>query len=127
VFAIGPDGIILFGTAGGDVEEHVDGEGPDGPGRRGPIRDLKLIAGVPYAVGMSRQVYRRDGAYNWTHQDEGTLAPKGVVTLSGFNALDGPAESCIYAVGFNGEIWRRLNGGWQQLDSPTTLGLHSRP
>jgi hypothetical protein len=123
--AIGPDGIVSFSDAKGATEENVDEEGPDGPSRRGPIRDLKLIAGVPYAVGMSRQVYRREGADNWTHQDEGTLAPRGVMALSGLNSLDGLTESCIYAVGFNGEIWRRLNGDWQQLNSPTMSVLHT--
>lgn len=123
VLATGPDGIVSASTLAGPTEEEIDASA-DGPARRGPIRDLQLIAGVPYAVGMGRQVYRREGAGTWTRQDEGVVLPRGEIQLCGFNAIDGLNEDAIYAVGFNGEVWLRRHGTWQQQDSPTRLVLH---
>jgi len=123
VFATGPDGIVSIGTLAGATEEIID-PSLDGPSRRGPIRDLQLIAGVPYAAGMGRQVYRREGVDNWTRQDQGVVLPRGEIQLCGFNSIDGLSEDTIYAVGFNGEIWLRNHNKWQQQDSPTNLVLH---
>lgn len=123
LIAIGHDGIASVSTANGASEEEVDSS-LDGPSRRGPIRDLQLIAGVPYAVGMGRQVYSREGVDNWTRQDQGVVLPRGEIQLCGFNSIDGLSEDAIYAVGFNGEIWLRSHNKWQQQDSPTNLVLH---
>jgi hypothetical protein len=38
--------------------------------------------------------------------------------------MDGLDESDIYAVGFEGEIWRRVSEKWRQLESPTNVILH---
>ncbi len=123
VLATGPDGIVSASTLAGPTEEEIDAS-LDGPARRGPIRDLQLIAGVPYAAGMGRQVYRREGVDNWTRQDQGVVLPRGEIQLCGFNSIDGLSEDAIYAVGFNGEIWFRNHNKWQQQDSPTNLVLH---
>lgn len=68
MLATGPDGIVSASTLSGPAEETIDATG-DGPSRRGPIRDLRAIDGVPYAVGMGRQVYRREAPGRWTRQD----------------------------------------------------------
>ena len=73
---------------------------------------------------MGRQVFRREGADNWTRQDQGVVLPRGEIQLCGFNSIDGLSEDAIYAVGFNGEIWLRSHSKWQQQDSPTNLVLH---
>jgi hypothetical protein len=43
--------------------------------------------------------------------------------LVGFNAIDGVSEDDIFAVGFGGEIWRRKQGTWKIMDSPTNVVL----
>ncbi|QDH68707.1 sialidase family protein [Marilutibacter alkalisoli] len=123
VLATGPDGIVSVSTMAGSTEEEID-DSLDGPARRGPIRDLQLIAGMPYATGMGRQVYRREGANNWTRQDQGVVLPRGKIELCGFNSIDGLNESNLYAVGFNGEVWQRKDGQWLNHESPTNLVLH---
>ncbi|HBO2935109.1 TPA: hypothetical protein L4R50_000103 [Pseudomonas aeruginosa] len=113
IVCITAEGDVQVGTIEGMTVEVID-DSPDGPSRRGPMRDLQLIGGYPYAVGMSRQVYRRDGPGTWSRQDEGVVAERGVMSLSGFNSVDGRSEDDIFAVGFNGEVWRRLDGTWNQ-------------
>lgn len=108
-----PEGEVPVGTIEGMTNEVIDGS-PDGPSHRGPLRDLQLIGGYPYAVGMSRQVYRRDGPGTWSRQDGGGVAERGAVALCGFNSVHGLSEADIFAVGFNGEVWRRQNGIWNQ-------------
>lgn len=110
-------------TAAGDVEEEID-PSDEGPKRRGHIRDLRVIGEYAYVSGMSRQVYRREGPGVWSRQDSGTVLPRGAIELAGFNAIDGLSEDDIYAVGFGGEIWRRYQGNWRRLESPTDVVLH---
>jgi hypothetical protein len=123
VLATGPDGIVSIGTQSGSSEEQID-DSLEGPARRGPIRDLQLVAGVPYVCGMGRQVYRREGSDHWTRQDAGTVLPLGKIQLCGFNSITGLDEEHLLAVGFNGEIWRRDHGQWRIDESPTNLVLH---
>jgi hypothetical protein len=123
LLAVGPAGIAYVGTAAGNAEEEIDPT-DDGPRRRGDIRDLRIIGAHVYAAGMSRQVYRREGKGNWTRQDAGTVQPRGSLEVAGFNSIDGVSEADIYAVGFGGEIWRRVAGAWHQVESPTNVVLH---
>lgn len=123
LLAVGPAGFVLGGNAQGTFEEEIDAS-DEGPGRRGDIRDLRFIGDHAYVAGMSRQVYRREGPGRWVRQDSGTVQPLGALELAGFNAIDGLSESDVFAVGFGGEIWRRHEQVWRQLDSPTNLVLH---
>lgn len=123
LFALGPDGTVLVGTAGGNDEEEIDASG-EGYRRSGPFRDLRWIGAHLYAAGMSRQVYRREDAGRWSRADDGVLQAKGDKTVAGFESIDGVDEDDIYGVGFGGEIWRRQGGTWHQVDSPTNVVLH---
>src|SRR5262249_18618778 len=98
-------------------------ESDEGPTYRGDIRDLRVIGDKLYAAGMSRQVYRRESSGRWTHQDSGTVQPLGTLGPVGFNAIHGRDEADFYAVGFGGEIWRRVDGIWRELDTPTNVIL----
>jgi hypothetical protein len=122
-FAIGPEGRVCLGSHAGPVEEVVDAS-DEGPKARGPLRDLRGIDGALFTCGMGRQVYQRVGKNRWVRADEGVVVPVGEVTLAGFNSIDGLSENDIYAVGFEGEIWRRQRGKWRQLESPTNVILH---
>lgn len=120
---LGPSGEAMVVSQTGHGEETLD-ETMQGPQGRGNLRDLRFIGKHLYAAGMSRQVYRREGADRWRHRDEGTVLPLGSKTVAGFNSIDGLTEDDIYAVGFGGEIWRCVKGLWHQVESPTNVVLH---
>jgi len=122
LLAVGPAGIVSVNTPKGDEEEEIDST-EDGPKRRGDIRDLRAIGEHAYVVGMSRQVYRREGPGQWVRKDQGVVQPRGTLDLAGFNAIDGLDELDLYAVGFGGEIWHCHNNNWHKLDSPSNLVL----
>ena len=124
VFTLGPDGQIMIGSSSGAPQEETLDDTMEGPEGRGPLRDLRWIGKHLYAVGMSRQVYRREGAGVWRHRDAGTVLPLGSKTVAGFNSIDGRSDDDLYAVGFGGQIWRCLNGNWRQIESPTNVVLH---
>ena len=123
LFATGPEGRVCILTPEGSTEEIIDSS-DEGPTGRGPIRDLRGIGKSLFACGMGRQVYRRAGKDRWVRADNGTLVAPGKIVLAGFNSMDGLDESDFYAVGFEGEIWRRVNEKWRQLESPTNVILH---
>lgn len=121
--ALGVNGETLEADATGITEGSVDASG-EGPLARGPMRDLRWIGRHLYAVGMGRQVYRREEANRWARRDAGVVVPVGTMEVVGFNSVDGLSEEEILACGFGGEIWRNREGEWVQLDSPTNLVLH---
>ena len=100
-------------------DEHV-APGKGGPKDRGPMRGLKRIGSHVYAVGMDRQTYRREAANKWS--SIGPPPPAGDDTC-GFEAVDGFDENQIYAVGWEGEIWKYDGKDWASLPSPTNLVL----
>lgn len=128
VVIIGPQGDVFIGSPHGNSEELID-ESSFGPNDRGVIRDSRFIGKNLYAVGMSRQVYRREcekGAVNrgrWEHIDEGVLIEKAVPGVAGFCSVDGYGEDEIYAAGWRGEIWWYDGRRWNATDSPTNLKL----
>ncbi|MDF5882270.1 hypothetical protein P4133_20515 [Pseudomonas aeruginosa] len=121
---MGPDGHMGYGTANGDSEAPIwpAGEGPD---VYGVLRDLQGIGDGVYAVGMGRQVYRRDPSGAWQRKDAGTLQDRELMDVVGFNAIHGLDEADLYAVGYAGEVWRCGNGRWEHLDSPTNVILNA--
>lgn len=118
--AIGPYGEVMV-IGGGDIHEEEIGDGEDSPNLRGPLRHVRCIGERAYAVGMNRQVYRRDGVDQWNLIDQG-MRPgnEGVV---GFESVDGFSEEDIYAVGWEGEIWHYNGNIWNRIESPTNLIL----
>ncbi|MGH2624519.1 MAG: hypothetical protein ACRDE7_12690, partial [Sphingobacterium sp.] len=92
--------------------------------KHGYIRDLRAIGSTVYAAGMGRQIYRRTSRGNWIPIHEGVInKPKHYLDVTGFESIDGVSEDEIYAVGFNGEIWRYHEEKWQKIDSPTNLTI----
>lgn len=124
LYAISPQGSVSAADLKGPWEEQVD-PSDEGPRLRGPLRDLRVIAGEIYCAGMGRQVYQRLGRNNWQHIDAGMVAPLGVISgVSGFNSIDGVDADLLIAAGFNGEIWCRRQSRWTQMASPTNVVLH---
>lgn len=123
VLAVGPAGIFAEGSAAGNREGEVDAS-PDGPSRRGAIRDLTVVGEDAFVAGMSRQVYRRTAPGAWIRWDEGAVQPRGSTDPIGFNSIHGLSAEELHAVGYNGEIWTRFDGEWKQVQSPANLVLH---
>jgi hypothetical protein len=118
--AIGSAGEAYF-AGNGDLHLERIGTAEETPATRGPLRSVRGISGKAYAVGMQRQVYRRDDRDLWICLDRGIRPnPEQVV---GFESVDGFGADDIYAVGWEGEIWRFDGRGWHQVDSPTNFIL----
>lgn len=107
----------------GDVHEESISTDTSSPASRGPLRSVRSIAGQAYAVGMDRQVYRREGSNQWISIDQGARPQLGNTKPIGFDAIDGFSANEIYASGRNGEIWYYGGTIWIQIDSPTDLTL----
>jgi hypothetical protein len=89
------------------------------------LRDLRAVGASTFAVGMSRQVYRRSRAGVWTPYDDGARhQPGSFLDIRGFNSIHGLDERDMFAVGFDGEIWRCCEGKWTPVDSPTNVMLN---
>jgi hypothetical protein len=95
----------------------------DGPQNSGDLREIRRIAGKAYVVGMERTVYRFESAGRWTRMDAGVRVGEDDESDAGFNSIDGFSEKDLYAVGWDGEIWRSNGRKWSQVDSPTNLAL----
>jgi hypothetical protein len=114
--------VLCLGS--GDVHHEKIREGePDSPGKRGLMRGVRGIGKTVFAVGMSRQVYRRDGVNAWTCIDQSARPKPGDQTVTSFESVDGFSEEDLYAVGRRGEIWHYDGKTWRPVDSPTNVIL----
>jgi hypothetical protein len=109
------DALVL---GGGDRHEETVESGDSKPADRGPLRGVRRIGENIYVVGMDRQVYRRDAVDSWSSFDKGIPRDYDPKSISGFEAVDGFSENDIYAVGWDGDIWNCVDGGWHQETSP---------
>ena len=112
---------LFFGS--GDAHEERIVSGNDSPQIHGQMRQIRVIDGKAYAVGMARQVYRREGTNMWTCIDQGVKPAPDYKPFVGFDTIDGFSEKEIYAAGRNGEIWIYDGKTWKQIDSPTNRHL----
>jgi hypothetical protein len=79
---------------------------------------IKFSAGAVLSSRSKPDQKRRPARHSARSGSPGTL------DIAGFMSMHGLDEFDLYAVGFNGEIWRRLNAVWQPLSSPTNVVLH---
>lgn len=115
LLSMGPDGDIHVFEGARRRRERIAG-----PDRIGPLRDMRLIAGEHYAVGMQRQVYRRHGDDDWRSIADGIRNRDGI---KGFDSIDGFAADELYAAGLDGELWRFDGRDWRQLEIPVSSAL----
>lgn len=120
IINVGPFG-EAFLAGGGDLHEEHIRSSDQSPSQRGMLRSVRGIGGKAFAVGMQRQVYRRDGRDLWTSIDNEMRPAAGQVV--GFESIDGFVDSDIYAVGWEGEIWHYDGQRWRQQGSPTNFIL----
>lgn len=86
-------------------------------------RRLSAIDNSLFAVGMSRRVFTRTYDTGWTECSPTDDVPGDIAI--GFNDLVGMHVEDLYAVGWRGEIYRRVNGRWRAIDSPVSSHLRS--
>lgn len=120
--AISAEGQVAIYGKGEDFEEQI-GRGEDHPEKRGPLREVRTIAGRAYACGMDRQVYRREGPHAWTCIDLDMRKAPAALDVFGFESIHGFGETDLYAVGWHGEIWHFDGRRWSPIESPTNLIL----
>lgn len=113
--------VYFFGS--GDVHVELINCDDGSPKIHGPMRQIRSIEGKAYAVGMARQVYRRDGVNIWTSINQGAQPTPEIKPIVGFDTVDGFSKKEIYAAGRNGEIWNYNGTIWKQMDSPTNRHL----
>lgn len=124
-------GVVHAWTATGIGIEVID-DSEDGPNTLGPLREIREIHGAAYVVGMGRTVYRREGPGRWSRIDEGVRIGEleedeedDEIEMAGLNSIDGFSHDEIYAVGWDGEIWRYNGHEWMGVQSPTNLALQT--
>lgn len=114
-------GLLVQVSQSGKRELQIPDAGT-GPGKLGYVAQVRLIADQLYVCGFRRQVYRLDGT-NWTHIDQGILAPADERSFS-LESIDGTAADDIYAAGFKGELFHYNGHSWTKIDLPTNLDLN---
>jgi hypothetical protein len=122
MIAVGEHGDVAVLGSGERYEEKIFTK-TDSPEKRGPIREVREIGGKAYAVGMDRQVYRRDGRSSWVCVDGNMRKAPATDVVFGFESIHGFSEQDMYAVGWQGEMWRYDGKAWKEIASPTNLLL----
>lgn len=118
---LGLSGHVFFWAAGKTDEEYI--RTPTGtPEEIGMMRSIRTISGKGYAVGMQRQVYRREGTNQWIDLSQSIRPKKESGIICSFEGIDGYDENEVYACGRDGEIWW-FDNEWHQVDSPTNINL----
>lgn len=112
--------VLMLGS--GDRHEERIGKGKNAPKDRGPLRGVRAIGSHTYCVGMDRQAYRREAPGKWVSLTSGIPAVDEDEVV-GFEAVDGFAESEIYACGWDGEIWQCDGANWIERNSPVNTVL----
>ena len=87
------------------------------------LKGLAEISGYAYACGMKRQVFKRISDNTWMSMS--APVPEKRSGVIGFEAISGFDENDIYAVGWQGEIWKYNGLEWIQKVSPTNQILTS--
>lgn len=122
VFSMAQHGHVIASGSGHQGTESITPD-DESPG----LKRIVCIQGWAYAVGMFRQVYKRVEFGRWER-----LPTNGLVTTAadaetlrwmGFADMDGPDESCLYAVGGKGDVFLFDGKRWRQCDFPSNEQL----
>ena len=113
---------VAYGPGGYLVRERI-GDDSSGPRRRGPLRGVRSVDDRIYVVGMDRQAWMRVAENDWEAIELGLPGGEPGADPPGLEAIDGYGAQEIYAVGWNGEIWRFDGRNWTRESSPTNMIL----
>lgn len=104
--ALSQEGDVELIARGQQVFETIADAGVWSPGNKGYgyLSDLRQIGGHLYACGSGGQVYRRRGADDWIHEDEGLLQDRQALAAGSVGrilvtAIDGATEGDLYIAG----------------------------
>jgi hypothetical protein len=116
LIAVGEYGqVVMISQNGAATDDTINASGVS-PEGRGPLCRGVVIEDSVVMVGMNRQVYRRDPTGEWIVMEAGLPASDQV---TGFNGVAGSSLSSLYAVGWDGEIWKFDGSRWNPMVSPT--------
>jgi hypothetical protein len=124
-----PFGAVAVGIDGGVCE--ISGSkqtwtlmeaGGEGPNTLVPLITSRRLGDVIVAAGMQRRVYAGNPS-GWRRIDEGLRIQADDLAVSGILSLDGDSPERLWTAGYAGEIWRREEGKWHRIDSPTNAKL----
>ncbi|WP_049631878.1 hypothetical protein [Cellvibrio sp. pealriver] len=121
-------GTIGFIGSGMEDLEEITPIGKTDPSKGIVTLKLKCIDGWAYAIGMFRKIYKRVDIGHWEKVMNGfpRLTPEQIENGHyGFNDLDGPNESNMYAIGGHGDVWRYDGACWHQCDFPSNEQLNT--
>lgn len=113
------EGYYAVITSAGNYIGHVSDDSspvPDKPRFHG-YRSLSTIEGKAYAVGLRGMVYRMDEMRKWSRIDDGLPETFDVQAIDGFDG------SNLFAVGWNGTMWRYTGKRWIKEELPTNENL----
>ena len=123
ILALAADGQVLRVANDGTVATEIVDASRDGPQNLGGLSEIRTIAGCAHVVGLRRTVYRCDAPGAWTRLDRGMRCDTTDITDAGLNSIDGFAADDLYAVGWDGELWRFDGNVWAAAPSPTDRAL----
>ena len=108
--------------------EEITPIGKTEPSKGIATQKLKCIDGWAYAVGSFRDIYKRVDIGKWEPVMNGfpELTSEQIRNgFFGFEDLDGPNESNMYAVGGHGDVWHYDGACWHQCDFPSNEQLNT--
>jgi hypothetical protein len=110
--------VVVSQAAGLVIDDIINVNGVTPESRsRGPLTTGMVVDGRVVMVGMSKQVYCREPNGSWIIMENGIPAPSKIIT--GFEGIAGKSLSALYAVGWEGEIWKYDGSSWSAMSSPT--------
>jgi hypothetical protein len=91
------------------------------------LQKVRCLFGKAFAVGMEREVFRRNDIGRWERLDGGFPSREGSDRTDmidiGFWDIDGFAEDDIYAVGGKGDVWHYDGKTWRVCEFPSNWPL----
>lgn len=119
---VGKRGEVIEILGGKPRIERIDTAGTGKGEKYGYIEKIVVIENELYICGYFRQVYKRVHDH-WELISKPILVTDKKTKAIGFESIDGISSSCIYCVGYKGEIWFYDGKKWHQEDSPTNQHL----
>ncbi|MGV8834869.1 hypothetical protein [Cellvibrio sp.] len=121
-------GFVLTIGSGEKGSEEITPIGKTEPSKGIATQKLKCIDGWAYAVGSFRDIYKRVDIGKWEPVMNGfpQLTSEQIRNgFFGFEDIDGPNETNMYAVGGHGDVWRYDGTRWHQCDFPSNEQLNT--